>query len=306
MTEARVAKPQRRRYPVRLLAAALAAVLLLGVAGGLLLWWRNADTVAVVNGERITRARLFEAMYARVGEEALDDIIGAMLVAQAARQAGVTVSEADLQRYMEDLEARFGGREAFDAALVYYGVTRAAVERDVRSHLLAEAVVLKDVQITEAEMREFFEQNRQAFGTPEKVKASHILLETEEEAKALLARLRAGEDFAALAAEFSADPASATQGGDLGFFSREDMIPEFAEAAFALEVGQMSGVVPSFFGYHLIRVTGREPAVEPEYEAVRDQVLTAVRQARAEELVSEWMWMLRLRAHIEYRRPGGR
>lgn len=306
MTETKVARLESRRVPVRLLAAALALVLLLGGTGGLFLWRRHADTAAVVNGERITRAQLFDAMYARVGQEVLDEIIGTMLVAQAARQMEVTVNDAELEKYMQDLEARFGGPEALDAALSYYGLTRAAVEKDIRSHLLAQAAVLKDVHFSEFELREFFEQNRLSFGTPERVKASHILLGTEAEAAEILARLRAGDNFAALAAEFSVDTVSAMNGGDLGFFTWQDMMPEFAEAAFALEEGELSGIVASFYGYHLILLTGREPATDPDYEDVREQVLEAIRHARAEELLPEWMWMLRLAATIEYRLPTGR
>ncbi|MDQ7794871.1 MAG: peptidylprolyl isomerase [bacterium] len=295
-----------RAIPFRLLAAALAAVLILGGAGGLLLWWRSSQTVAVVNGQRITRAQLFDTMYARAGRDALDELVLKALVDQAARKAGVTASDAQIQERVQELVTRFGGEEAFESALLYYGLTRAALEDDIRLQVLAEAVVMQDVTFNESELRAIYEVNPDRFGLPERVRASHILVDTEAEAQDILSRLREGADFAALAVEFSLDGQSAVNGGDLGFFAFDDMLEEFSAVAFSLNPGELSGVVPSLYGHHVILVTGREPAQVLGFEEVRDEVLREAYRTTAEEALPDWMSALRYSADIQYRLPGSR
>lgn len=294
-----------RPLPGRLLIAALVvAVIALGAGAAML--WQYTQTVVTVNGYRITRGELYRAMYARVGQQTLDELITRRLVMQAARDAKVTVDETEVQEYMRELIDRFGGEDAFAGALAYYGVTREAVEEDVRVSLLAEKTVTAGVEFTEEELQIFFDNNRELFATPEMVRASHIVLATEEAAQDVLRRLGAGEDFAALAAELSTDISTAQNGGDLGFFSRGQMLEEVEEAAFALEVGGLSGPVSTLYGYHVVLVTDRQPAREPAFAEVRDEVLRRLRKLRADEHVHDWMQMLRMNAVIRYRTSDGK
>ena len=148
--------------------------------------------------------------------------------------------------------------------------------------------VSEPIELSEEDLLAYFETNRDAYNTPEQVRASHILVRTEDEALAALARLEAGEDFAAVAIEVSEDPGSAAAGGDLGWFGRGQMVGEFEDAAFGLEVGEMSGIVGSDYGYHIILLTDHRDANEPTYEEVADQVLADAEQEIIDERFRAW------------------
>jgi peptidyl-prolyl cis-trans isomerase C len=127
------------------------------------------------------------------------------------------------------------------------------------------------------------------------VRASHILVETEEQAKEIGKRLKAGEDFAKLATELSKDPGSGKQGGDLGFFTKERMVPEFSTAAFALEIGQVSEPVKSQFGFHVIKMTEKREKPVPSFDEVKDQIEQFMFRRAQQETIQK----LRATAQIE-------
>ena len=103
-------------------------------------------------------------------------------------------------------------------------------------------------------------------GNEQEVRARHILVPTEDEAKAILAEIKKGTDFAELAKQKSKDPGAAAEGGDLGYFTKEQMVPEFAEAAFKLDKGQVSEPVKTQFGWHIIKVEDKRTKPVPEFE----------------------------------------
>ncbi len=126
--------------------------------------------------------------------------------------------------------------------------------------------------VTDTSMRALYADTVKSLKPETEVRASHILVETEDQAKDIVKRLKAGEDFAKLAAELSKDPGSGKQGGDLGFFTKERMVPEFSTAAFALAPGQISDPVKSQFGFHVIKMTEKREKPVPTYEEVKDQI----------------------------------
>jgi peptidyl-prolyl cis-trans isomerase C len=148
---------------------------------------------------------------------------------------------------------------------------------------------------TEAAMRKIYDDATKQMKPEEEVHARHILVETEEEAKTLQEELQKGADFAELAKSKSKDPGAAAEGGDLGFFSKDQMVPEFAEAAFKLEKGQTSDPVKSPFGWHIIRVDEKRVRPLPDYEQVKPQLESFVgRKAQ-----SDYLAKLREGAKIE-------
>jgi peptidyl-prolyl cis-trans isomerase C len=152
--------------------------------------------------------------------------------------------------------------------------------------------VAKSATTEEAERKAYDEAAKAQPPEPE-VHARHILLPTEEEAKAALARIKAGEDFAKIATELSKDPAG--DGGDLGWFTKDRMVPEFADAAFKLEPGQVSDPVKSQFGWHIIKVEGKRMKTFPPFEQVKDQAARFVAQKAQTALITS----LRDKAKIE-------
>lgn len=152
-----------------------------------------------------------------------------------------------------------------------------------------------DAQLTEEKLRQRFSRAMANFKGDEEVSARHILVETENEAKAILRSLEGGADFAKLARDKSIDPSAKQNGGDLGYFARGAMVPEFSEAAFALKAGQMSKPVKSAFGWHVILLEGRRTAPPPSYEDALDEL----RQDMAREVINETLEKLRAASKIE-------
>jgi len=126
--------------------------------------------------------------------------------------------------------------------------------------------------VTDETMRALYTETIKSLKPETEIRASHILVETEDQAKEIVKRIKAGEDFAKLATELSKDPGSSQQGGDLGFFTKERMVPEFSAAAFALSPGQVSDPVKSQFGFHIIKLTEKREKPVPTYEEVKDQI----------------------------------
>ena len=165
---------------------------------------------------------------------------------------------------------------------------------------LVDKQVSPKIEVTEDEVAEFYEENKERFSTPEQVHARHIIFAADERATAdqiiaarknadeALERALAGEDFAELAKELSEGP-SAPNGGDLGFFAYNQMVAPFAEAAFALDAGQISGVVRTDFGFHVIKVEEKKPAVIKPLEEVHAQVRLMLIQQKTAVAVQDML-----------------
>ncbi len=179
-----------------------------------------------------------------------------------------------------------------------------AEDEEVRARMRKiEDRVIRDVYISryvdkvasEEKLRALYKESIANAPTGVEVRARHILVKTEDEAKALIERAKAGEDFATLARENSIGP-SASRGGDLGYFAREAMVPEFADAAFALEVGSITDKpVKTQFGWHVIKLEDRRDIAPPSFEDSRDKLRAQVAQTAVRELLDG----LRIKATIE-------
>ncbi len=187
-----------------------------------------------------------QARLAQMRRQVLDSMIEQVLIKQAAAQEGVAISEDELEATIQESIEEGGGQASFEEWLLTSSLTYEDFREEIRFQLLAQAI--------------FERVTGSVPTTGEQVHARHILVQTEEEAQAILTRLQAGEDFAALASQLSQDENTKEAGGDLGFFHRGQLIsPELEEAAFALQPGQTSGVVRSQFGYHIVQVLEKAP-----------------------------------------------
>ena len=171
---------------------------------------------------------------------------------------------------------------------------RVGEQRKVRMLLLDRDQAFSRTTVTPAEVQSYYDGNITQYQTPEQVRASHILLNVagkdeaavRKQAEGVLAQVKAGGDFAELARKFSEDEGSKVNGGDLDYFSRGRMVPEFEAAAFALEPGQVSDLVRSQFGFHIIKVVDKKPAVTRSLDEVRAQIEEQLKRQRADEQVS--------------------
>ncbi|KAB0664234.1 peptidylprolyl isomerase [Oryzomonas japonica] len=158
---------------------------------------------------------------------------------------------------------------------------------DLKKRLIVESFLKKkvetDAKVSDEDLKKFYEQNKDKFKTGDQMRASHILVKTEKQAKDILAQIKAGGKFEDLAKKNSVD-ASAAQGGDLGWFNKGSMVPVFEKAALALKEGQVSDVVKSDFGYHIIKLTGKRSAGVRPFEEVKEQIKAAVMPSKQQEV----------------------
>lgn len=227
-----------------------------------------------------------------------------------AKVDGVEVRESDLALAEEDLgnniPPQVRGDARRDFIVSYYtdimlvakaaDAMKAADSKEfqarlkfLRNKMLMESYLQSEGKkaVTEKAMREVYDHALKQMSGEEEVRARHILVATEDEAKKILADLKKGGNFEAIAKEKSNDPGAAAQGGDLGYFTKDQMVPEFAEVAFKLQKGQLSDPVKSQFGWHIIRVEDKRSKEPPKYEEVKDQVETFVQRKAQAELVTK-------------------
>lgn len=279
---------------------AVVVTLVVAGAGGYMLGNRmgqpEAKVVASVNGEKITQTELYNELVKSEGKQVLDRMITAKLVAQEAKKADVKVSETDINAELAEIKESVGGDVAFAQALTANGLTEEQLRESIEIQLLATGILGKEIKVEEADLKKFFDENTSRFDTRQ-VTARHILVNTEAEAKEIKAALDGGADFAALAKEKSTEPAAKESGGDLGTFGRGRMVPEFENAVFAMQKGQISNPVQSQFGWHVIELIDIQ-GTAPDFEKMKDEVRKQMVDEQVQGQFSEWMANLRDKASI--------
>lgn len=278
------------------LAVLLIASVLLHLSGN-----RNPggeEAVAYVNGKKITKDELFNEMMAYGGGSMLDDLIRREVIRQGIEEAGTTASAEEVQARLEKFAEPYGSVEAFLEELGFYGYTEEEIREQLATQIRIEKIVGTFVAVTDEEIEAYFEEYKDSFDKPETVRASHILVETREEAESLLAELEAGADFAALAAERSLDDLTKDSGGDVGEFARGDMEEGFEEVAFGLGVGE-TAIAETGYGFHVVRVTEKTPAQEAALESARDEIAAYLTEQKLAERVDAWIADREAGAEIE-------
>ena len=248
----------------------------------------------------------------QIGAAAMQQMVDGMLLVQEAKQRGFKVDPAIIKSSVDQAETSAGGAEELDVTLAQQGLDRARLhtlieDSDLVNQLLQQ--LGEGIEISDEEILTFYTENPTFFQAPEEVSARHILFKVEAgaddetkaaaKAKAEAARKRAlaGEDFATLAIELSEGP-SGPKGGDLGFFTRERMVAPFADAAFAMMPGEISGVVETQFGYHVIMVEERREARTVPLEEAKDRIRQGLAQEGQGERVEALLISLREKAEI--------
>ena len=230
----------------------------------------SARTLAKVDGVEITEEDV------RLAAEDLGATLPQQLEGQA-RENYIVDYLIDLKLVSKAAEKQKMGEGAeFTRRMAYF-----------REKVLMEGLFAATTKtaVSEEAMKKVYDEAAAARKGETEVRARHILVPTEDEAKAVVKRLQAGEDFAKLAGELSKDPGS--EGGDLGYFTKEKMVPEFADAAFKLDVGKLSDPVKSQFGWHVIKVEDKRVKPFPPYDGVKDQISRYVAQKAQGELITK-------------------
>jgi parvulin-like peptidyl-prolyl isomerase len=238
---------------------------------------------------------------AEINKIVLDQVIEQRLILQEARRLGAEATTQQLDEAMTGIKRNFPTPAEFEMALAQRGLTEAALRDRLRTTITVQNIAAKvsAATVTEAEIQKQFQANRAQYDKPEQVHVRHILVESDAEARFALARLNRGEKFEDLARQLSKDPGSKEQGGDLGFVSKGQLVPEFERAAFALQrPGELSPVVKTQYGYHVIQFVARTAAQPAVLETVRDQIRRELLGKKQEADFQAWVKQLKVKAKI--------
>ena len=294
------------------------------------------DPVAVVNGEKISKADLEKAFNEALGasgvtaakltadqklqgyHQILDGRIIEKLVDKQAANIQVSSEETDAQ--LAKIKKQFPSEEVFQSEMKKSGLTMdqfvTNLKRSIRQTKWMQSQVQGKDAVTEDDAKKFYDANLKEFTNPDLVKASHILFRlppdatpeqakaAEKKAKDAIVRANKGEPFAQLAAELSEEPGAKERGGDLGYFPKDKMVPEFADAAFAQKVGSVSATpVKTKFGYHVIKVTEKKPAGTATFDEAKAQIIQFLQAQKRRDVFKGVIQDLRQAAKIENNLP---
>lgn len=224
-------------------------------------------------------------------ENTLENLISLEVIKQDAKKNKITVSDEEVNKELDNMKKMYGGEEQFKKVLEANKMGMDELKEYISTNLLMrkyQEKMLKDLEPKEDEMKAYYEKHKDEFKT---VEASHILVETEKEAKAIKKELDGGADFAKLAKEKSKDTQSAKNGGSLGSFGPGQMVKEFDEKVFSMKPGEISDPVKTQFGYHIIKLD----KINDSFEASKD----AVKEAMIKERFKEHNDKLRKKAKVK-------
>ena len=230
----------------------------------------------------------------------LDQMIEQRLILQEARRRNALASEPQVDAAIEDIKKNFPSEEEFQLALTQRSLTLSDLRDRLRTNLTVQNLQaqVSKAAVSEEEIRKFYQENRKEFDRPEQVRVRHILVETEAEARFILARLARGEKFEDLARQLSKDPGSKEQGGDLGFVARGQLVPEFEQTAYTLQPGQVSPVVKTQYGFHIIQGIARQAAQPSTLAEVREQIRRQLLSKKQEADFTAWLKQVKQTAKI--------
>ena len=246
----------------------------------------------------------------RLEEKALEQAIGARLLLDEAARLDIPVSAADVDAEVAKVVDQVGGRESFEKALAAQGVTeeqfRKELEKGAKVNKLVEQACSSVAEPTDDEVAAFYAAHKDEYVAPEQVLCQHILVKGSDDAaldriKAIRERIvEKGADFAE-EAKRNSDCPSGAQGGSLGWFGRGMMVPEFDKAAFEMKKGEVSGVVATQFGYHIIYKADHRGGGQQTLVDVHDQVKDLLRHEARGRAMDAYVAELRGKASVEYR-----
>jgi parvulin-like peptidyl-prolyl isomerase len=292
-----------------LVRAALAVVLVLALAAcGEVTGTGDPDVAATVNGtdvavaqveERFEQAKKqpqvaqqleqdTEGQYSKeIQAQILSQLVVAQLLEDWADELGVEATDEDVAQERESLIEQLGGQEAFETAVEESGLSEDEVTETIRQRVLQNnisAEVAGDDDVTDEEVAAFYEENKATRFGP-KAGARHILVKSKADADRIVKQLEGGADFAKIAKAESTDPGSGAKGGDLGEFGPGQMVPEFEEAVFGAEEGELVGPVKTEFGFHVIEVTSKTEG--PALEEVEEEIRTELAEGQQGEMLQQ-------------------
>jgi peptidyl-prolyl cis-trans isomerase C len=299
-----------------------------------------SPAVASVNGIEVTQAEVDEYVNFILSQDPeggqflteedmkelevniIDSLLVVKLLEQYAGENSITASQEEIDLQMDSIIASYESESVFEADLKEKDVNRSFLENELKNQILRNKIFTEatmEVIVTEEQAKQYYDENMEAqFTSPERIRVSHILSifpwvqddsieendgdkeEARNKIKFVQEQLGKGAEFGDMAREFSDDTSNSADGGDLGFITRGQMVEEFENAAFALEIDEVSGIVETEFGYHLIKLFDREEAGIQAFEDVKDDISNYIAELNKLEKWEEFIMSLIEDAEIIY------
>jgi peptidyl-prolyl cis-trans isomerase C len=292
----------------------------------------SGDQIAVVNGVNISNTafkreldfymsrasqqgqQIPEIMMPKLKNDILNSLIDRELLYQESQKMKITVDSNAVADQMASIKQRFQTPAEFQAAIKQLNLSEADIQsqisRDMAIRKLIDKQVAQKVVVTDEETKAYYDANTAQFKQPEQVKARHILIKIDanasdtqkadarQEIEKIQQKIQNGDDFAGLAKEYSQGPSS-VKGGDLGFFRRGQMVKPFEDAAFALKPNEISDIVKTQFGYHLIKVEEKKPETTLAYTDIKERLNKHLKEQKIDKQAKDYIDRLKKDAKIE-------
>lgn len=267
----------------KLLVVGIIVILAISVVG-----CSEEVVVARVNEEKITKDEFYDQLVTQNGEQVLNALIAEKIMELEVEKLNIEVTDEEMDTKLVEMQDYYGGEEEFDTFLTYVGYSLDDIKDNIETNLKLEKLLEPYIEITEEEKKEYFEINKTLFDQQEQVKASHILVDTKEEADEVKVKLNDGADFAEIAKEYSTDASNSGNGGDLGYFGRGQMVAPFEDAVFSMGIGDISEPVQTDYGFHIIKLEDYKEAKEAVYEDHAEEAEDAVFQSKINDAYNQW------------------
>jgi peptidyl-prolyl cis-trans isomerase C len=290
--------------------------------------------IASVNGVAIAQAQYDRAMapvlqqvaslakgavtdeqMAQVKSRIIENLIATELLYQESQKSGVTVNDKEINATYDEQKAQYKTDAEFQKAMTDAKYNEATFKTQIKLGLTIQRYIdqkfAQNTTISDDDIKKFYDENTSQFQQPAQIKASHIMImvdatadqEKKDAAKkkleTVLQRLKAGEDFAAVAKEVSEDPYTKDKGGELGYFSKGEMVQSFEDAAFALKPGEISNIVETDYGYHIIKMTDKKDAKTVSLDESKESIKTNLKSTKVNSDVNKYVTELRDKAKVE-------
>jgi peptidyl-prolyl cis-trans isomerase C len=283
---------------------------------GVVISQEQFDKELEIHLERVSRQgrQLSDDQLTTLKKDVLEGLIEREILFQESQKTGIKIQDQAVDEQLAAIKKRFPSEAEYNNALSKMNLSEAEVKTQVARGLaireLIDQQITSKIEITDEESKAFYDGNLQLFKQPEQVKASHILIkvdaaatdaqkaEARKKIDAVQQKLKDGGDFAELAKEYSEGPSN-SRGGDLGYFKRGQMVKPFDDAVFAMQPDEVSDIVETRFGYHIIKVYDKKPEQTLAYADVKDQLNQQLKQEKVEKEATKYIDQLKKDAKIE-------
>ncbi len=267
--------------------------------------------------QRISRQglQLSKEQMAELKNKVLENLIDREILYQESQKSGIKVDKNKIDEELSGIKKRFPSVDEYKNALSTMKISEDDIKKQIKKKLaineLIDIKIGQKIVVTDKETKTYYDDNTDLFKQPEQVGASHILIKVEagadqqkkaqamQKIKEIQKKLKDGQDFAVLAKKYSEDKGSGANGGDLGYFTRGQMVKPFEDAAFAMKPNEVSDIVETQFGYHLIKVYGKKPGKVMAYGEVKDLLTERMRQEKTQEEVVKYIAEIKKDAKIK-------